>query len=53
MSWLSLCHGEGCPLKEKCLRYLLPPGTRQGWVEEKFVDGNCENFLEKKENDFC
>ena len=47
---IALCTGEGCPLKEKCHRYLAKPCEyRQSYfATPPYKDGECEHFWEEK-----
>lgn len=45
MSDISKCFGEGCPLKEKCWRYLAPASFMQSYINpERKEDGSCDSF---------
>lgn len=52
---MDLCSGDGCKLKDKCVRYLTGiEALRIGWApcwwtEPVFENGNCILFIQKKE----
>jgi len=44
MTDISKCNGSGCPLKEKCWRYLAPSSSWQSMIVAAYADGTCRNF---------
>lgn len=52
---IDFCSGDGCKLKDKCVRYLTGvEAIRIGWTpcwwtEPVFENGNCILFIQKKE----
>lgn len=51
MADITMCHGEGCPQKESCYRYLATPNEYwQSYFTNPPIeaDGNCEYFWEVK-----
>lgn len=43
MADISMCSGEGCPLKDNCYRATATPSMRQWWfIPPPIVDGDCE-----------
>jgi hypothetical protein len=50
---ITLCTGEGCPLKDECYRYKAKPSERQSYFERPPYKGDkCDYFskLWQKEN---
>ena len=43
---ISLCFGEGCPLKENCYRFKAPPDDylQSYFTIPPFKEGSCEFF---------
>lgn len=53
MKDIDLCSGVGCPLREKCKRYLLGfkssrPNKVVWWLEPKFNNGKCKNYYKER-----
>lgn len=49
MADISMCRGEGCPMADKCYRFLAKPGDNQAYAyfDEDRVDGEpCPAFWE-------
>lgn len=52
---MDLCSGDGCKLKDKCVRYLTGVEAIRiewapcWWTEPVFENGNCILFIQKKE----
>jgi len=54
MADISKCLGEGCPDKERCVRYLEPAEPMwQSYGPFDFIrgEGECEHFWEVDEKD--
>ena len=45
---ITMCRGEGCPLKETCYRYTAVPDEywQSYFVEVPVKDGECEYYWE-------
>ena len=43
---ITMCSGEGCPVKEKCYRFTAKPNEyRQSYfVEPPIRDGKCDHY---------
>jgi len=47
MPGITMCTGEGCPMKEQCFRFTAKVGEMQSYFAEPPVkaNGQCEYFL--------
>ncbi len=52
MADITMCSGEGCPMKRKCYRFYATPNPwRQGYMEPPIKkDGTCEEFYDRKKD---
>lgn len=44
---VTLCHGDGCPLRDRCVRARAEPSARQDWFGRLPWDaarGRCDHF---------
>jgi hypothetical protein len=42
---ITMCVGTGCPLKEKCYRYIAKPSEYQYYfMEAPYKDGKCDYY---------
>ena len=42
---ITMCKGEGCPIKNNCYRHIAKPSEYQSYFEESPFDGErCEMF---------
>lgn len=42
---ISMCSGDGCPIKEKCYRFTAKPDEYlQSYIQPPYKDGKCEMF---------
>lgn len=44
---ISMCMGEGCPMKEECYRYKARPSeySQSYFMEVPYKDESCEYFM--------
>ena len=46
---MAKCPGDGCPIRQHCLRYTMPAGDRQNWhpfIYDKTT--GCDAFKETR-----
>ena len=44
---ISLCSGEGCPMKDTCYRFVAKPGEWQSYFTAPPIkDGACDKYVE-------
>jgi hypothetical protein len=50
---ITLCFGEGCPMREKCLRFLTPPDedAQSFFVNTPWANDGCNFFWRAKEKE--
>lgn len=47
---ITKCSGEGCPMKESCLRFLVEESRWQSYFSEPPIDGDiCEDYVKEEE----
>lgn len=46
---ISMCAGEGCPIKKSCYRFTAKPLERQSYFESPpILNGECAYYVEAK-----
>ena len=50
---ITMCHGENCPLKEKCYRYTAKPNRyfQSFFQEPPYQEGKCVFFEDNEDNE--
>lgn len=44
---ITMCFGDNCPLKKKCIRYLTKPEKYQSYfTNSPYKDGKCRDFID-------